>query len=541
MFTTRSAEAYSGRRPRQGPALSVVVVMFAVLVVTVLSVFAMPAQALAADIDYVKHTGVNRYHTAALVSRTGFAPGVEALVLANGESYQGALCATPLAAAYGGPVLLSGPLSLDPYALAEITRLTPSKIFVVDLGRSVVDQLKVAFADLAAAGSIVVIGGADQYEMAKLVSEQVAAKVGAVTGVVLVPGDKFPDAIAVAPLAAQKRWPILLTPAAGPLPDVTAQAFAALGATTVLEAGSYVDPAIPGQTRTRLVGRDRYETGSMIADYAASQGLSYAHTAFVTGDKFPDALSAGPYMALDGGIALLVESANVPGPTVAQILAHKDEFVSVEFMGLGAGVVDQVRLLSGAGGVPDDFSFASLKWGSTGAEVTWLEQKLSDLSYRPGPIDGVFNERTYQAVIAFQKWEGLPRTGTVGSDTWQRLLIATRPAPTRRLTGTWVEVNKAKQVFLFCRNGLVERTLPTSTGAAQYWVTPSGAYYIRSENTWETMRYKPLYFNRGYVWAIHGYTSVPAYPASHGCVRITIWDMDELHALIPVGTKVYIY
>jgi hypothetical protein len=540
MFFTRSAEACAGRRLRQAPALSVTIVILAVFIVALSSLLAIPAQALAA-VDYHKFTGVNRYHTAALVSQAGFAPGVEAVVVANGESYQGALCAAPLAAAHGGPVLLSGFRSLDTYALAELTRLTPSKIFVVALSQPVVDQLKAAFADLAAAGSIVVLGGANQYEMAQLVSEQVAAKVGAVTGVVLVPGDKYPDAIAIAPLAAKKGWPILLTPAAGPLPDATAQAFTALGTTTVLEAGSYVDPGIPGEMVTRLVGADRYATGSLIADYAASQGLSFAHTAFVTGDNFPDALSAGPYLALDGAIALLVQSSGIPGPTSVEIMAHKDEFVSLDFIGLPTSAIDRVKLLMGAGGLPDGFSFPSLKWGSKGSEVTWLEQKLSDLSYRPGPIDEVFDQRTYQAVIAFQKWEGLPRTGTVGSATWERLLSATRPTPTRSLSGTWIEVNKTKQVLLFCRNGAVERTLPTSTGAAKYWVTPSGSYWIRSQNTWETMRYKPLYLNQGYVWAIHGYTSVPTTAASHGCIRITLWDMDDLHALVPVGTKVFIY
>jgi N-acetylmuramoyl-L-alanine amidase len=43
------------------------------------------------------------------------------------------------------------------------------------------------------------------------------------------------------------------------------------------------------------------------------------------------------------------------------------------------------------------------------------------------------------------------------------------------------------------------------------------------------------------VLAIHGYPSVPTYPASHGCIRMTWADMDEFHALAPVGTEVRIY
>lgn len=540
MSTTRTTESCYGRVPRRAPVLSIAVVALAVFLVALMSLLAVPAQALAA-IDDHSFTGTNRYQTAVLVSKAGFAPGVEALVVANGEVYQGALCAAPLAAAYGGPVLLTGSGLLDTSTVAEITRLTPGRIFVVGLGSLVVDALNIAFPDLATAGSIVVIGGADQYEMAKLVSEQVAAKVGPVTGAVLVPGNNFPDAIAIAPLAADKGWPILLTPALGPLPDMTAQAFAALVPPTILEAGSYVDPGVPTATVTRLVGSDRYATASLIADYAVSQGLTYAHTAFVTGDNFPDALSAGAYLALDSGIALLVRQTGIPGPTSAQITTHKDEFVSVDFIGLSPTARNLVRLLLGTTGLPEGFSFPTLSWGAKGADVAWLEQRLTDLSYRPGPVDGVFDQRTYQAVIAFQKWEWLPRTGTVARASWERLMIAVRPTPTKNLSGVWIEVDKPRQVFLFCRGGAVERTLPTSTGSAKYWVTPSGSFWIRSENTWERTRYKPLYFNRGNVWAIHGYTSVPTYAASHGCVRITTWDMDELHALVPVGTKVFIH
>jgi lipoprotein-anchoring transpeptidase ErfK/SrfK len=120
-------------------------------------------------------------------------------------------------------------------------------------------------------------------------------------------------------------------------------------------------------------------------------------------------------------------------------------------------------------------------------------------------------------------------------------MLATRPTPTQSRTGTWIEVNKTKQVFLFCKDGYVDRTLPTSTGSAQYWVTPSGTWTVTRENTWETVRYKPLYLRSWGVWAIHGYKSVPTYPASHGCIRITTWDMDELHALVPLGTTVVIY
>ncbi len=53
------------------------------------------------------------------------------------------------------------------------------------------------------------------------------------------------------------------------------------------------------------------------------------------------------------------------------------------------------------------------------------------------------------------------------------------------------------------------------------------------------MLWYPSYFLRGF--AIHGYPSVPAYPASHGCVRVPMWLAPSLYAQIPMGSAIYIY
>jgi lipoprotein-anchoring transpeptidase ErfK/SrfK len=51
--------------------------------------------------------------------------------------------------------------------------------------------------------------------------------------------------------------------------------------------------------------------------------------------------------------------------------------------------------------------------------------------------------------------------------------------------------------------------------------------------------YYPTYFVRGF--AIHGYPSVPAYPASHGCVRVPLWVAPRLYAMNSYGAAVYVY
>ncbi|MBN1628332.1 MAG: S-layer homology domain-containing protein [Thermoleophilia bacterium] len=193
---------------------------------------------------------------------------------------------------------------------------------------------------------------------------------------------------------------------------------------------------------------------------------------------------------------------------------------------------------------PSYLSYPDAALGSQGAHVLWLEQRLTELTYRPGPVDGVFDHRTNQAVIAFQKWEGLQRNGMVDRQVWTRLQAAARPHPNRTGSGIWIEVNLTKQVFLYVQNGTVTRTLPTSTGRSfTYRSTP---YTVQRKPIADGPRYRALYLNPGNVLAIHGYPSVPVYPASDGCIRLPKWDMDDLRAndphdpMIPDGTKVYI-
>jgi lipoprotein-anchoring transpeptidase ErfK/SrfK len=151
-------------------------------------------------------------------------------------------------------------------------------------------------------------------------------------------------------------------------------------------------------------------------------------------------------------------------------------------------------------------------------------------------VDGYFGDDDYAAVLAFQKVNGLARTGAVTPDLWRRLAAA--HVPLARYPGTHVEVDKTRQVLFIVRDGKVTEVVHVSTGATGN--TPVGLWHVYSKVPgWSWVLWYPNFFLRGF--AIHGYPSVPAYPASHGCVRVPMWVAPSLYAQIPGGFPVYVY
>ena len=178
----------------------------------------------------------------------------------------------------------------------------------------------------------------------------------------------------------------------------------------------------------------------------------------------------------------------------------------------------------------------TLEVGSSGSAVRALEERLRGLHYALRSVDGVYGSDDAEAVVAFQKVNGLERTGRVDRRLWARL--ATAEVPRARFGGTHVEVDKTRQVLLMVVNGGVDEVVHVSTGATGN--TPVGLWHVYSKVPgWSWVLWYPNYFLRGF--AIHGYPEVPAYPASHGCVRVPMWIATSLYARIPYGFPIYVY
>jgi hypothetical protein len=197
-----------------------------------------------------------------------------------------------------------------------------------------------------------------------------------------------------------------------------------------------------------------------------------------------------------------------------------------------------------------------LSIGDEGPRIRRLQRRLRDLSYWVGSVDGVFGSLTQQAVYAFQGIEGLARDGVVGPETRSALNSAGKPA-IRSTNGLVVEINESAQVLMVAENGRIRWSFHTSTGTDEPYRHPSGQTLMADTPngkwriTWQVdgwrdgrlgQMWRPKYFHSDGI-AVHGFQRVPAFPASHGCARVTIPAMNFIwrEGLAPQGSAVWVY
>lgn len=186
-------------------------------------------------------------------------------------------------------------------------------------------------------------------------------------------------------------------------------------------------------------------------------------------------------------------------------------------------------------------------------DIAGVQQRLRDLGYYVDAVDGLEGPALKAAVTAFQKVNGLGADGVVGPRTLAALAAPVTPE-LRGGEARRVEIDLTRQVLHYVEGGVRVRTVPVSSGNGARYETKSGgtATALTPVGTFRVERkikglreadlgslYDPMYFYRG--WAIHGSNSVPAHPASHGCVRVTRADALWLFPRLAVGTQVILY
>jgi hypothetical protein len=219
-----------------------------------------------------------------------------------------------------------------------------------------------------------------------------------------------------------------------------------------------------------------------------------------------------------------------------------------------------------------------VKRGDRGEDVRRIQQRLKDLRFDPGPIDGVFGGDTAMAVWAFQKlvmkYQRDEIVDLVTPEMWDIMRQDVEVLPRRpgAQTATHVEIYLPEQAMVVFKDRVPILMTHMSSGDGQEWCeevtidpgedgnrngkepitkgvcgvswTPGGIYYFyrRVSGTRESQlgsMWNPVYFNYGI--AVHGAMQVPEYPASHGCIRIPIFISEYFPAMVNYGDRVYVF
>lgn len=178
--------------------------------------------------------------------------------------------------------------------------------------------------------------------------------------------------------------------------------------------------------------------------------------------------------------------------------------------------------------------------GRSGFTVKVMQGLLRDVGYVPGRY-GVYDDRTARAVLAFRKVSGLARVKTASRTALRRMLDGGGVFRVRfPEKGRHVEADLGAQVLALIDGDEVERIYPISSGKPSTpTVLGSWRVYYRIRGLSSKGLVHPSFFTGGY--AIHGWRSVPTYPASHGCLRVPIPDALSIFRWIRMGTWVSTY
>ena len=179
-----------------------------------------------------------------------------------------------------------------------------------------------------------------------------------------------------------------------------------------------------------------------------------------------------------------------------------------------------------------------------GYAIRGVQLRLVTLGYLDRTsVTGELDYPTEQALLAFQGWEGLTRTGTVTGGTQLALFRAAAPEAFTHRRGRHVEIHRDRGVLLLVDGNEVARAIHTSTGS--FGRTPAGTFHVYRK---ELLSYSIPF----HVWmpyasyfvggiAMHEYSYVPAYPASHGCVRLPAGEANRVYAFVDLGTPVFVF
>jgi len=278
--------------------------------------------------------GSDRYDTAIEICKNGWIDDSEYAVLASGENFPDALSAAPLAKKYNAPILLNSGATLDSRVEDELKSLGVKQIFIVGGSSVVPDTIKDKLQELGIGTTR--LWGQNRYETSVRIAEQLDFN----GQVAVANGEEFADALSIAPIAAEKSMPVILTPP-GTLPDVTAEYIKnnKITKTYIIGENDVVSDDITNSFPNceRIWGSSKYDTNIAVLN-KFKDDLDFNNICLANGENFPDAL-AGSALAAKNSSAIVLVNDNIGQTTQKFIFDKSPSLNNIKVLG-GNGVIN---------------------------------------------------------------------------------------------------------------------------------------------------------------------------------------------------------
>jgi hypothetical protein len=185
-------------------------------------------------------------------------------------------------------------------------------------------------------------------------------------------------------------------------------------------------------------------------------------------------------------------------------------------------------------------SFPALHQGQCGDVVIGFKKAMRKLGYIANS-GRCFGGKTARGVLAYRKVNEMTRSTRAGAGLVRSMFAGKGGYKVLHPgAGEHLEAPLAKQVLVFTKGDKPFAIYPVSSGKPSTPTVTGHFTFIRTEPGYNSHgMYYSFYFYGGY--AVHGYESVPDYPASHGCIRTFIADQPEIYERIHYGESIFVF
>lgn len=228
-------------------------------------------------------------------------------ILANNSNFADGLTANTLAGQVDAPILLTFPNRISEETIAELERLQVNNVIIAGGTAAVSREVETILAENDF--NPIRLSGPTRYSTAAELNSYSAEKNGEV---IVVSGEKFPDALAVSSYANQQEIPIVFVKK-DMIPEATQEFLNEynFSKTYVIGGTGVISDTVKNKlpNAERIFGSTRYETALEVTKRFNEDADSYL---LATGENFSDALAGGALAGRENHGLLLTRSNSIP-------------------------------------------------------------------------------------------------------------------------------------------------------------------------------------------------------------------------------------